>query len=126
MAVGVAVAVAIGVAVGVEIGVAIGVAVAVAIGVAVGVEMGVAVAVAVGVAVAVAVGDGVGDGVPSSFKIVRVAGLGLPIVAPPVGPVKVRFTVSLNSALVSPLTVTLNVLSAVSPASQFSVPELGT
>ena len=136
VAVAVAVAVGVGVDVAVAVAVAVGatVAVAVAVAVAVGPTVAVAVAVAVGatVAVAVAVGVevavavGVGEAAASSFKIVRVAGFGLPSVAPPVGFDKVRFTVSSGSEVVSPFTVTVNVLSVASPAAQLKVPEAGT
>ena len=122
VAVGVDVAVAVAVAVGATVAVAVGVDVAVAVAVAVGATVAVAVAVAVGVEVAVAVGVGAA----SSFKIVRVAGFGLPRVAPPVGFDKARFTVSSDSTFVSPFTVTVNVWGVASPSAQLNVPDAGT
>ena len=46
----------------------------------------------------------------------------VPKVAPPVGPLKLNRTVSLFSAVVSPVIVTVNVLAAASPFAQLSVP----
>ena len=58
--------------------------------------------------------------------MVTVALLGLPSVAPPVGPLRVTANVSLPSISVSLGTVTVNVLGAVSPFAHERVPLAAT
>jgi hypothetical protein len=58
-----------------------------------------------------------GTGFTSSL-IVKTAALGLPSVAPPVGPLSVRLTVSFPSTSVSGRIVMLTVLSAASPSAK--------
>ena len=60
----------------------------------------------------------------SSFMIVTTAVFGVPRVAPPVGALNVRLTVSSASNTVSPVTETLKVFEVKSPSAQFKSPDV--
>src|SRR5262245_11837374 len=67
-------------------------------------------------------GGGGGSDVPSLSRIVSTAVLVVPRVAPPVGALSVRFTVSLFSTAASSTIGTVKLFGVVSPAAQVSVP----